>query len=512
MPAGGLVNIVLSSFSLTFVGRVLALSVLLTVGSCSVPVAPPSDGNDNGGNGDPTPGTEQDVPGVWNPAFDASGFGAFSSVWGSGPDDVFMVGGTLDQGQVARFDGQTWSAMEVPQVSFLSWVFGFAPERVFAVGVGGTLIEYDGQAWGIRESGTEADLWSIWGATPDAMWVVGGDGTQPVVLGFDADAPDASAFTPFSLPSAAASTTALFNVWGIGSKTFAVGTDGLILEFDAQNVRWIESPTGPAANEDFFALWGTSEDHVVAVGGLTGGRLAVYDGRRWTTEWVSVSGAISAVHMLAPDQAIIGGESGFVADFDPVANTLRLESAETPLTISALWSDGAGRVYGAGGQFVEPFSGVALVRTEGTPDDGEEPPPTGLSLDIGITNNGIYDDIEDGNIVRLQIDDTDQVSMLITLRTEGFAANAELIVSGGATLADGGAVIAADTDRGIAAFTEIETGLNELRDFEFVLESATYEEIENTEAILTVSVTDLADSTLTASITRLVFLAPPRTR
>jgi hypothetical protein len=166
-------------------------------------------------------------------------------------------------------------------------------------------------------------------------------------------------------------------------------------------------------------------------------------------------------------------------------------------------------VYAAGGQFVEPFSGVALVRTEGA--DGESP-ADGVSLVLGVTNNGIFDDLEDGNTVRLQTDDAEQVSVLFTLRVEGFEANAELIVSGGATAAEGGEVIATDMDRGTVAFVEIETGVNELRDFEFVLDNTTFGQVENTEADFTVSVTGPDDSSLTDSVTRRLFLAPPRTR
>ncbi len=485
-----------------------ALGVLLLAGGCAVPTDPPSNGNDNGGNGDSAPGDGAHTPGDWSRAFDASGLGAFASVWGSGPDDVFMVGGTPEQGEVTRFDGETWSPMEVPEIPFLSWIYGFGPDRAFAVGVSGAVIEFDGETWSERDSGTEADLWSIWGRTADDMWIVGSDGAQAVIFQFNADQPDETAFVPFNLPSAAGSVSALFNVWGIGSKTFAVGSDGVIIEFDGGGNRWVVSPTGPAANEDFFALRGTSEDLIVAVGGISSGRLSVYDGRRWTTELVAVPGAISAVSMIQPDLAIIGGENGFAAAFDPIANTLHLETSDTILTLSALWSDGAGRVYAAGGQFVEPFSGVALVRTEGTPGDGED----GVTLVLGVTNNGIFDDLEDGNIVRLQTDDADDVSVLFTLRVEGVAANAELTVSGGATAAEGGEVIATDMDRGTVAFVEIEAGLNELRDFEFVLDNTTFEQVENTEADFTVRVTDPEDPSRTDSVTRRLFLAPPRSR
>ena len=53
---------------------------------------------------------------TWVPAFDTAEVGFLSSVWGSGPDDVYMVGGQPEEGQAFRYDGTNWSAMELPAV------------------------------------------------------------------------------------------------------------------------------------------------------------------------------------------------------------------------------------------------------------------------------------------------------------------------------------------------------------------------------------------------------------
>ncbi|HRX86965.1 MAG TPA: hypothetical protein P5572_18230, partial [Phycisphaerae bacterium] len=72
----------------------------------------------------PTPTPDPSEQWVWNTAFDASELGALSSVWGSGPDDVFVVGGTFDQAEIYHFDGTTWRTMPAPVVPLLVWVFG----------------------------------------------------------------------------------------------------------------------------------------------------------------------------------------------------------------------------------------------------------------------------------------------------------------------------------------------------------------------------------------------------
>jgi len=515
--------------------RFVAAAATLLIGACAVSTNPP-DGNDNGsGSGNDNGsandnGAQNELPGVWAQAFDAAAFGALSAVWGSGPDDVFMVGGSSGQGKVLHFDGQDWVAVDVPDVPFLTWVFGFSSESVVAVGLEGTVLHYDGQVWTTRVSGTSTDLWGVWGADEENIWIVGGSDGVPVIVRLDVTAPDAAAFSPFSLPNTDRTVDALFNVWGIGNRTFAVGAAGVILEFDASRQRWTQSATGPAANEDFFALWGTNENNIVAVGGQSGGRISVFNGRQWTTQWVSASGPLSAIHMVRSDQAIIGGEGGFVANFDPTRNALNVESSGTEMTVSALWSDGQGKFYGAGGRFVEPFTGAALLRTAGEPgdtppddeppDDGppdveppdDEPPASGATLVAGISNFGIFDDFEDGNIVRLQVDESGQASVLVTFRVEGFAPNAELSLLVAATSAVDGLLIVTDTEISPVSFSEVEPGINEARDLEIVIDGATFEQVQNTDANFAFGITDPADSSVSAVVSYSLFLAPPRSR
>ncbi|MHC4091555.1 MAG: beta propeller repeat protein [Planctomycetota bacterium] len=312
------------------------------------------------------------LPTVWSAAFDASEAGALSSVWGSAPDDLFIVGGTPAQGEVYHFDGSAWQAMRLPEVPLLVWVFGFGPEDVFAVGVGGGVVHYDGNAWERLASGTTDDLWGIWGPAPGDLWLVGGtvgDG-EPVIIHFDG-----STFTPVPAPDNDRNATSLFKVWGIGSKVFAVGENGLIVEFDGSD--WFQVSAGPNADDDFVALWGSSEDNIVAVGGRATGRIALYDGRQWTTHKPTGIPGLNGACMVQPDEAIVGGVSGYVGRYDPQANALTTESASGSLDIHAIWGDGAGRYYGVGGRFTEPYEGVALVRTLGDP--GIDPaPPLGL--------------------------------------------------------------------------------------------------------------------------------------
>jgi len=349
------------------------------VSGCDVGVFQrPGDGNSvDGTSGNPLPDTEApdgtlpgdggtgDVEGpgeqpVWRKAFDATSVGALSGVWGSGPDDVFMVGGTPAGGEIYHFDGSEWRAMTVPEVPLLVWAFGFSSSNVLAVGVGGGIVRYDGTDWRVLPSGTTEDLWGVWGRAPDDVWIVGGTVGQgdPVLLHYDG-----STIVAYEVPQNDRNASALFKVWGIGSKTFAVGERGLILENDAG--AWFQVPAGPRADEDFVSLWGTSDDHIVAVGGRSGARIARYDGTAWTTMAPLGVPGLNAVYMTGPDEAVVGGVDGFVGSFDPTSGVLTPDPPISDLPVHAAWGDGAGAVYAVGGRFATPYAGFAAVRAIG---------------------------------------------------------------------------------------------------------------------------------------------------
>ncbi|MEQ1501801.1 MAG: hypothetical protein ABMB14_06200 [Myxococcota bacterium] len=315
------------------------------------------------------PGTTPDETGAetdaaWATAFDTTGFGALSGVWGSGPDDVWMVGGHPDAAEIHHFDGSAWSSVDAPALGLLVWVYGFGPDDAIAVGVGGGIARWDGASWTTVESGTDEDLWGVWGASPDDLWVVGGDPDDgdPMILHYDG-----SAFTPVALPAAAndRGAHALFKVWGIGGRVWSVGQKGLLVEWDG--AQWVQQATG--ASDDIVALWGTAPDHVLAVGGRATGQLSRYDGTTWTTTTSPRLPGLSAVTMATPDEAVIGGVGGWVGHVDPGPEGGE-PVAETPVDtvdVHAVWSDGAGTWFGVAGHFYEPYYGSALLRTESAP-------------------------------------------------------------------------------------------------------------------------------------------------
>jgi hypothetical protein len=297
----------------------------------------------------------------WAEAFDTSSAGSLSGVWGSGPNDVFVVGGDQDGAEIYHYDGGGWSPMAAPTLPLLVWVFGFGPDDVYTVGTKGGMAHYDGSSWTPIDTGTTEDLWGIFGFAKNDLWIVGGDpfDNDPLILHYDG-----STFTPHVVDAAQnpQGAKSLFKVWGIGSELFAVGQKGLILRYDGTN--WLSSPAGAEANQDFVSLWGTSESDIVAVGGRNNARVATYNGSGWDTVSPDALGGLNAVHMVEPGVAIVGGIFGFVGRFETATGQVIAEADSlTRVDVHAMWGDGQGKHYAVGGSFLEPHEGAALVRT-----------------------------------------------------------------------------------------------------------------------------------------------------
>lgn len=297
---------------------------------------------------------------AWRPAFDAAMVGSLSGVWGSGPNDVFAVGGDDAGAIIYHYDGTTWTKMDAPKVGLLVWVFGFSPSDVYAVGVAGAAVHYDGTRWSTLDPGTTEDLWGVFGPSRDQVWIVGGNTVAgaPIILRYDGATFTPEVLDPVENPRDA---KALFKVWGIGGRLFAVGAKGLIVE--RMGSRWVRQSAGAEANDDFVSLWGNRPDNIVAVGGRGNARVARYDGASWTTIAPSGIGGLNAVFMTDDGATHIGGLSGFAGTYDPATDAIADEDTKTFHTIHAAWGDGAGRVYAVGGTFAVPHRGVAIVRS-----------------------------------------------------------------------------------------------------------------------------------------------------
>ena len=294
---------------------------------------------------------------MWSVAFDDEEVGSLSGVWGSGPDSVFIVGGSDRGAEIYHYDGDAWTATILAGTPLLIWAHGFAADDVYAVGLGGTMVHYDGRAWSTIATGTRVHLWGIFGFAPDDLFIVGGDpfAGEPLILHYDG-----AIFTPRVVPNPVGA-HALFKIWGIDGEIFAVGQNGLILRLESGAFEPLSA--GTLADQDFVSLWGTSADRIVAVGGRQNARLAHWNGQQWQTMAPDDLAGLNGIHMPHRDLAILGGAFGFAGRLDMPSGAIVREAAGlTSLDLHAVWGDGHGRHYAVGGTFALPHRGVALVR------------------------------------------------------------------------------------------------------------------------------------------------------
>jgi hypothetical protein len=118
--------------------------------------------------------------GAWTAQFSTLGSDVtLWGAWGSAPDDVWAVGGSLEggpRGVLMHWDGAVWipfAAKPETDVNFFK-VWGCAPNRAWIVGEAGTILAFDGEAWAPEDAATDADLYTVHGTSDcGRVWAVG---------------------------------------------------------------------------------------------------------------------------------------------------------------------------------------------------------------------------------------------------------------------------------------------------------------------------------------------------
>lgn len=183
-------------------------------------------------------------------------------VWGSGPEDVWVVGSdvslTSDGARAWHYDGAAWSAVGLPAeaaaVSALFKVWGRGADDVWMCGAHGMVLRWRGAAWEVVPTGSTAELFTVSGSE-DEIWVAGGAGAGTILRWRDDAWTDESpAFSP-TLPG----------VFAGGKAPVAAGYGGAVWRRGADG--WSEDPRGAASFQDLHAVWEDPDGGVWVTGG-----------------------------------------------------------------------------------------------------------------------------------------------------------------------------------------------------------------------------------------------------
>jgi len=272
---------------------------------------------------------------------------AFLSIWGSGWDDVWMVGGDVGAGPaVARFDGDAWSLLQPGGAGDLWWVFSPGGDDVWMVGAGGRALRYDREGTFHEEvlpGAEDYTLFGIWGAAADDLWAVGGDvlAGRGGVWRYDGASWRAAEDLPAEVGE-----VMTFKVWGAAADdVWIVGTGGLAMRWDGS--AFTVTDTGEGFERNLFTVSGAGGE-VWAVGGYGDGNILRWGGGAWADEVPDLTPQLNGVYAAGADDAVACGAQGAVVDFDGAAWTLESERPSY-LDYHACWIDGDGAVWAAGG-------------------------------------------------------------------------------------------------------------------------------------------------------------------
>lgn len=140
----------------------------------------------------------------------------WSGVWGSGADDVWVVGGGPT---LLHWTGTSWGEVS-PALGTLTAIDGTAANDIWAVGPSGVIAYWNGSNWSAATSPTTEDLNAVWARTANDAWIVGNAG---VVLHWNGTVWQTVA---------SGTTNRLLAVWGVDSTTvWVAGQDGTILRY-----------------------------------------------------------------------------------------------------------------------------------------------------------------------------------------------------------------------------------------------------------------------------------------
>ncbi|KIG14325.1 hypothetical protein DB30_06927 [Enhygromyxa salina] len=299
----------------------------------------------------------------WQPVFQADeDIGAIMSVWGSSPDDVFVVGGQPEPGggRVLHSVDEEWVVESLPaEVSMLNWVYG-VDQQVWSVGLDGVIVRREGGVWTPEDSPTDRVLWGVWGASAEELWAVGGDAVSddPVLLRRDGASGE---WALVEVPELGVNSHGLFKIWGAAADdVWVVGDAGASLHYDGAT--W--APYPESAGFDIISVWGSDAEGVISVGGRASGRinrLMDLDGPIWAGETLAIPG-LNGVWVDPEQGATAVGVQGTIIRISANGFDVQAEDSGTNLVLHSVFGFAGGPRFAVGGSLLmpPPFVGVIL--------------------------------------------------------------------------------------------------------------------------------------------------------
>lgn len=245
----------------------------------------------------------------WQTLYTTPQFSCLEKVWITpGASQIFAVGSGISgesmlpyaQGLVVRWDGSQWTRTWIPDVQYLTGVWGLDSTHVYAVGYGNNqgqqvprAFVWDGAAWTEMVIPAEmggGQLYGVWASSPDDVWVVG-----TMVLRWNG--------IWWSRQYVHEWSDNFRDVWGSGpDNVFLAG--GRVAHWNG--TAW--SSFYPRNNYQGLGVWGSGPDDVYVVGSQT----LHYNGSTWTEANIETASNLHDIVGLGPRHVWAVGEGGAI--------------------------------------------------------------------------------------------------------------------------------------------------------------------------------------------------------
>jgi len=276
------------------------------------------------------------------------------SVGGTGPDDVWVVGGGLGLGGAlaAHWDGDAWTRADPATDDSLWWVWPDGAGTVWMVGEHGLVVRRRGPDTTLERIATGAILYGVWGSGPDDVWVVGGipngrvDGEDDFVRRWNG--------TGFEIPPGLpVRGVALFKVWGSGpGDVWLSGEGGTLYHWDG--LGFVDHSADLNTLAPALTVHGCSESEVYLVAGQG---LYAWNGADWLRLAEVGLGSVANGVACGPTGVLVVGNAGLKMRWDRVNRVWHDERGQGPTgtDLHGAWIDAAGRAWAVGGNFNQPM-------------------------------------------------------------------------------------------------------------------------------------------------------------
>jgi hypothetical protein len=261
---------------------------------------------------------------------------SFFGLRGSGPNDVWVVGGSLatHASGLLHWNGTAWSATPSGNTPGLSGVWVRGLDDAWAVGDKGTTLHWDGTSWSTVASGTSQSLADVWGSSSDDVWAVGHGGT---ILHWDGTSWSAVP-SPTGLWLLNASGSSSDDVWAVGLSDTSY--EGVVIHWDGTS--WSAISTG--APQPLLGVWDNGPGDVWAVGA----EILHWDGSAWTDFVNDTHQFIAGIWGSASDDVWAVGYAGTIEHWD--GTSWSTAASVTTQNLTRVWGSGAGDVWAAGAE------------------------------------------------------------------------------------------------------------------------------------------------------------------